>query len=459
MKGAGDNVDRIRSSHAGMVWPVVPPAEGALALALQFQFARSEWQDAETLAAHQLRQLRELFRHAHATVPYYRDVLEGAGYRAGAAFDWSWFRRLPLLTRSDLQRHGLALRSIRVPESHAPVTAGHTSGSTGMPVEYLSTAVTRCFWRAFNLRDQLWHRRDLSLRFAGIRPDRDVHGAGGVDLDAWGPSTHAAFLDGPSGLLHSANTIDRQIEWLSQRRPAYLLTLASNLRELARELDRRKMHLPGLREACTYGDTLGPAERAECRRLLGVPVTDIYSAQETGYIALQCPEYDCYHVQAEGIVVELLDDRGAPCSPGAAGRVVLTPLHNLAMPLIRYEIGDYAEAGEPCGCGRGLPVIRRVLGRSRNMARTPDGRRYFPSFAAERWMRVAPVLQLQLVQKSLLRIEANVVCGRPLAATESAALADALRASLGHPYEVVVVPVERIPRSPSGKYEDFRCEM
>jgi phenylacetate-CoA ligase len=54
---------------------------------------------------------------------------------------------------------------------------------------------------------------------------------------------------------------------------------------------------------------------------------------------------------------------------------VVTPLHNFAMPLIRYAIGDYAEAGPPCACGRGLPVLARILGRARNLLTLPHGER------------------------------------------------------------------------------------
>ena len=129
------------------------------------------------------------------------------------------------------------------------------------------------------------------------------------------------------------------------------------------------MRLPGLREVRTLGEASTPDLRALCREAWGVPLVDVYSAEEVGYIALQCPEHEHYHVQAESVLVEILDERGAPAPPGETGRVVVTDLHNFAMPLVRYEIGDYAEVGEPCACGRGLPVLRRIVGRVRNMLR------------------------------------------------------------------------------------------
>ncbi|MCC7484364.1 MAG: phenylacetate--CoA ligase family protein [Burkholderiales bacterium] len=456
---AADNLDLIRSAWPGLAWPALPPEAGALALALQFQLDRTQWLSPGELHGAQQRQLGLLIAHAHANVPFHAARLAAAGYRPGDPVAQDWFDAVPLLTRAEVHGLGEELHCREVPASHGPVESGRTSGSTGMPIAFLTTAVTRVLWRAFNLRDQLWHGRDLALRFAAIRPDRGVRGDTGVDLPGWGPSTSAAYRDGPAAILSSATTLDRQIDWLIGQDPDYLLSLASNLLELARELARRGVRLARLRQACTYGDVLDPAARAECSGLLGVDVVDIYSAQEVGYVALQCPDHGHYHVQSEGLIVEILDEAGRACAPGTVGRVVVTTLHNFAMPLIRYDIGDYAEAGAPCPCGRGLPVISRILGRERNMALTPEGRRYHPSFAAETWMHVAPIRQLQLVQKSLRSIEARIVAARALEPAEEAALAAALRRTLGHPYEITVRGMATIPRTPGGKFEDFICEV
>jgi len=224
------------------------------------------------------------------------------------------------------------------------------------------------------------------------------------------------------------------VRWLQAQRPSYLLTLPSKAQALAETGLADGVALPSLRGVRTYGEALGPEVRAMGREAWAVPVIDMYSAQEAGYIALQCPEHNHYHLQSEHLLVEALDEAGRACAPGETGRVVLSTLHNFATPLSRYEIMDYVEMGEPCPCGRGLPVIRRVLGRQRNLARTPDGRRFWPSFPAEAWMAVAPIRQIQLVQKSLQRIELRYVMPRKLDATEQEALARALRDALGHPY-------------------------
>ena len=106
--------------------------------------------------------------------------------------------------------------------------------------------------------------------------------------------------------------------------------------------------------------------------------------------------------------------RACACAPGQIGRIVVTSLHNFAMPLIRYDIGDFAQVGEACDCGRGLPVLTRILGRVRNTLVTADGKRYWPVFGTRALMDSAPVRQYQFVQKSPQRIQARVVASAPL---------------------------------------------
>lgn len=454
-----EDVGRVRGSIDGVAWPALATGGGANLLALQYQLDRTQWWTPAQLRESQLRQLALLLAHAYDTVPFYRDRLDAAGFRAGEEIRDDWFAALPSLSRVDVHAHGEALHSRAVPPAHGHVARGRTSGSTGTPIAYLTTDLTQLFWQAFNLRDHLWHRRDLRLKLATVRPDRGSRDPGGVSLPHWGPALAMAFENGPSAILHSAHTLDRQIEWLIEQDPHYLLTLASNLLELAREMKRRDIRLPRLREARTFGDALRTEARAECAELLGVKVVDMYTAQEAGYLALQCPGHDHYHLQCENAIVEIVDERGRACPPAAVGRVLVTTLHNFAMPLVRYEIGDYAEAGAPCPCGRGLPVIRRVLGRERNLAVTPDGRKYHPSFAADAWSHIAPIRQIQLVQKAPGAIEVRLAAARDIDGDEERRLAVALRQSLGHPYEFRFVRMESIPRAASGKYEDFICEV
>lgn len=190
-----------------------------------------------------------------------------------------------------------------------------------------------------------------------------------------------------------------------------------------------------------------------------MPVTDTYSTQEVGYIALQCPLHEHYHVQSECVLMEALNDEGLACAPGATGRVVITSLHNFAMPLVRYDIGDYAEVGMPCDCRRGLPVLRRVAGRVRNMLVLANGARYWPGLNLGSLAGGAPVLQHQLVQKSFDTIEVRLVTARPLTLEEEQHMRQHLLARLPVPFEINFNYCDAISRGAGGKFEECISEM
>lgn len=442
------------SALHGVWWPAIPGTEGVRMLALQYQFTQSERWSPEVLRAAQFAQLGHLLRHARATVPFYRERL--ARLAPDRPLDAAAFACIPLLQRQDVQENFDALLSQAVPADHGRTYSGESSGSTGRPIRYLKTELNDVFWHAFTLRDHLWQRRDFSGKLAAIRgPGRIQSGSG----TGWGASTDTAFRTGPVALCTTERSMAEQAEWLMQENPDYLISIASNVQELARYCSRKGLRPSRLREVRTYGEALHPELRSVIRAAWDVPVTDMYSCREGGYLALQCPQHEHYHVQAEGVYLELLNEQGRSCAPGELGRVVITPLHGFAMPLIRYEIGDYAEAGAPCDCGRGLPVIRRIAGRVRNMLRFPGGGLQYPRFGEYQFGAFEAVRQFQVVQKSLDDIEVTLVTARPLSSSETDALRALILKNLGHPFNVSFVYRDAIPRSAGGKYEDFRSEV
>jgi phenylacetate-CoA ligase len=262
---------------------------------------------------------------------------------------------------------------------------------------------------------------------------------------------------GPGYLLNVKSTIKEQAAWLREINPGYVLSYPSVLRGIGGVFEERGWRLNRLREVLTFGEVLEPECRAACQRAFGVRVVDMYSSQEVGYIALQCPEQAHYHIQSENVLVEVLDNAGRACGPGQIGKVVITTLHNFAMPLVRYDIEDYAEVGGPCPCGRGLPVLTRILGRQRNLLTMPNGERRWPVFVTEDGTSdLPPFFQFHVVQRTLDELQLNVVRpGGELSTDELAGVERYFHDVLGYPFKLSVNCVSAIPRSASGKFEDF----
>jgi phenylacetate-CoA ligase len=450
-----------RTALPGLVWPAFPAPYAAQKLALLFQIEREQWRSSDEIAAAQLRQASEVVAFAARTVPHYRDCF-GTGIAKEALDAESW-ARLPILTRNALAETGSRLRSTAIPARHGRSFELKTSGSTGMPVEVLGTDLTQMLWQVFCLRDHIWHGRDFRQKLVVIRYLRDpaLKTPAGLRGRGWGPATDDVVTTGPSIQFDIQLDAPHLARILATEQPGYLLTHPSMMLGLARYCLENGLAVPGLREARTLGESSPDSLRGACREVWGVPVVDMYTCQEAGYLGLQCPEHDHLHVQSENVLLEVVDADGRPCRPGEIGRVLITSLNNFATPLIRYELGDYAEVGAPCPCGRGLPVLKRVMGRYRNLVTLPDGTQRWPlmGYDSGRLREIAPIEAMQMVQTGRDEIDVRLVTPRPLDEKERSALAAFIQGNLGHPFDLRFDYVASIRNPANGKVEQFLSRL
>ena len=442
-----------RSRLAGIRWPAIAGPHDAQVLALQFQFEQTQWWPESRLLSHQMAQIQNLVGHAAGTVPFYRDRLAPVRDLAPGTLTLEAYRRVPLLRRTDIQRAGEDLVSRNIPRQHGKAFDIRTSGSTGRPITVKGTAITSLFLQAFTLRGHFWHKRDFSAKNVTFRLRVPESPAGARHV--WAPG----YVTGPSLVIDITLPMDDLFDRLIKEDPEYFQVHPNVLVELIRLSRERGVRPNKLREVRTMSEVLDAGVREICLEEWGVPVIDIYSANEIGTIAHQCPENTCYHVQAESVLVEVLDDDGNPCLPGRMGRAVITVLHNFATPLIRYDIGDYVEVGPPCPCGRGLPVLTRIVGRERNLVVLPTGEKVSSAFFEKEITKIAPVRQFQLTQKTAHEIEVKLAVARPLTEAEENGLRDRFTERAGYPFDFRFVYVDDIPRSAGGKYEYFRSEI
>jgi len=445
---------RLRWINGHIETPADLADDAKLLLALQQQFEASERYVSDELERLQLVQLDQLVSHSAVQVPFHAERLRAAGVRTGVPLTWAAFRRIPVMRRADVQAAGAGLQAQTLSAAHGPVSWDATSGSTAEPIRFTSTALARVIWHALTLREHLWHGRDFGARLAAIR---SVLGPG--DQPSWGMPADLVFETGPGFGLRVSASIQEQLDWLLARDPDYLITYPTNLLALAQACLARNIRLERLREVRTFGERLPAGLREACRAAWNVPLVDVYSAQEVGYVAMQCPHHEHYHVQSENVVVEILDEADRPCVPGDIGRVVVTSLNNFATPFIRYDLGDYAASGGKCDCGRGLPVLDSILGRTRNMAILPDGDRFWPRIRASEWFEIADIREFRLKQTGHRSMLLEIVTPAALPDHSLARLRANVQARLGHPFEVTVVRVDRIVRSAAGKFDDFVCEV
>ena len=452
-----------RSQMPQLEWPAMPSTSAAYTLALLLQIEDSQWWTPEELLQHQLRQLGAMLAHAYQQVPLYRKRLDQAGYRPGESVSEESFRCIPTLTRQEVLDYGTQLDAASFPKEHGGTHTIRTSGSTGQPVVIKRTAIALRLLYAISIRSHRWHNHDFSARIATIRHFRDKppQPPDGIRLPNWGDPVSPLFHTGDAWCLDTRSNASEQLDWLLKVNPGYLVT-APSVAESAAELSlRRGVHPTNLQQVRTMGETVSDTLRDTVRRAWGVEVADTYSSNEVGHIAIQIPGSERYFVPQEHVYVELLDAEGRPVASGETGRVVVTPLLNFATPLIRYEMGDYAELGQASDCGRGLAVLNRIYGRTRNMLVLPDGDKRFASFGiktfnAEHGDRIR---EYQIIQRRIDSLELTLAMDTPFTPEEEAALLEWITQWVKYRFHYDVRYVQSIPRSAAGKFEVFRSEI
>jgi phenylacetate-CoA ligase len=438
------------------LWPAVPPQSNADLLAQLFQLEQTQWLNSQQIFDNQFKQLNVLIAYVQRHSSFYQSRFMLAGIKPNHLLSPEIFTQLPLLTRQELSEQAATINCSVIPQAHLPINETQTSGSTGQIVAVKRTALNGLMWMALTLRDHFWHRRDFSQTLAIIRANVPVQdNEQTAQREGWGPPAALLFKTGASFRQPLSLNINEQVNWLLRRNPHYLLTYPTNLDALLDAFEARERFPPGLTEIRIIGETFSTALKARCDKH-NLKTVDVYSAQEVGVIALQCPESGLYHIQAESLLVEIINDNGEPCKPDEIGRVVITDLHNFATPLIRYEIRDYAQVGEPCPCGRGLHTLKKIMGRRRNMVTLPNGEKHWPTVGFHEFRNIAPIRQYQAIQHDVANVEIKLVIGEAISIEQEQRLTAIIQAALGYPFKLTFSYFnEELPKSRGGKFEEF----
>ena len=412
--------------------------------------AETERLPPDKLRAYQETLLAPLIRHAQRNVSFYQSRL--APLFRGAELDLSRWDEVAILTRAEAQRSTQALTARIVPPDAGAVDSGETSGSTGRPLRYLVNQLANVATLGATDRALRWWEFDGAKTMATfVARKRDS--AAITD-----ETTVAGWRVGFSGLHHMipiSPDNDKQIDRLIELRAHYLTGQSFILLGLAERVRERGINLRFERINST-STALSDEIRNICKEVLGARPIDQYGARETGLIACECPWCGHYHVNAETMLVEILDAEGRPCAPGETGRVVLTSLYNYAMPFIRYDIGDLAVAGpRRVKCPVKLPALTRIMGRYRNSFTLHDGRVIFPLVPVARLREFISFEQFQVVQTDYDAIEVRYVPLDPSRSADAVGLEACVRELIDASFNVRAVAVDEIPRSASGKFEDY----
>lgn len=389
----------------------------------------------------------ETIRHAVSNVPYYASL----GLPPTASLS-----DFPILTRDLLRDNFTRLQSRG--GSKQRITKECTGGSTGKPVWVVHDRTSRQWDYATEMyfisvllgipisyylshpRLALWHTRDGHRKY--------------LSLASWAARLlkQVTFIE-PYTVCSEEDLLAR-LKLINRTRPVVIWAFANPLYELAKLARRRNMRLHRPDVIISSVEMLYPEMRHTIEEAFACPVRDCYGAVEIRRVAAECA-HGRVHLFTFNCHTEVLSPEGLPAKPGEEGRLVVTPLHNRAMPLLRYEIGDMARLGESaCPCGSPLPVLEGITGRVIEHFVRPDGKTIYGGYFVSIFYEHAWISEFQVLQQDvdLITVYFNRMPGWDVPQRAFEQLEHAIRSVMGEVCRVEWAEVNAIPRTPIGKY-------
>ncbi len=417
-------------------------------VALRRAMERSQWWTAEQLQAHQLQRLRALLQRIGDEVPYYRALFAEIGFDPAAVTSLEDLQRLPLLDKASIRAN---IEAMKRPGA-ANLARFNTGGSSGEPLIFFIGKERVSHDVAAKWRATRWWGVDIGDR----------------ELVVWGSPIELGTQDRLRRLRDrvlrtellpafemSEARLDDFIATIRARRPLQLFGYPSALAHIARHAQQRGAALDdlGIRVAFVTSERLYDDQRAVIEGVFGCPVANGYGGRDAGFIAHQCPEGGM-HITAEDLIVEIVDERTGKCLPtGATGEIVVTHLATSDFPFVRYRTGDVGALGsKPCACGRGLPLLERLEGRTTDFVIAADGTVLHGLALIYVLRDLAGVHAFKIVQHSRLAVQVLLVTDANFAADLTDRIVLAFRQRLGAEVEVLVEQVKHIAPEKSGKY-------
>lgn len=429
------------------LFPLHERLKGHDTVAIRRAMEDSQWWPAARLNDFRVQRLRALLVDIGQYVPYYRDLFARLGFDPSTVRSLQDLQRLPFLTKAEIRTHTDALKHRNAQD----LSRFNTGGSSGEPLVF------------FIGKERVSH--DVAAKWRATRWwDVDI---GDRELVVWGSPIELGAQDRVrrvrDALLRtsllpafemSEAKLDAFVAEIRQRRPRMLFGYPSALTLIARHAVKRGQRMDdlGIRVAFVTSERLYDDQRQAIASTFGCRVANGYGGRDAGFIAHECPSGQL-HLTAEDIIVELVDGEGRPVPDGQAGEIVVTHLATRHFPFVRYRTGDVAVMGtEPCACGRTLPTLREIQGRSTDFVVAADGT-VMHGLALIYIVRDLPGVQsFKIVQESLQHTRLMMVVSPTFDRAQQATIAAGFQRRLGAGVQVDVEFVDRIPAEKSGKF-------
>jgi phenylacetate-CoA ligase len=437
--------------HTSLVAKILFPLQEKLkkhdTVAIRQAMDDSQWWPVEKLEALRLERLRALLTKAGQHVPYYRDCFKNMGFDPQKIESLADLQKLPFLTKAVIRAEGERMKA----DNAQGLARFNTGGSSGEPLIF------------FIGTERVSH--DVAAKWRATRWwDVDI---GDPEIVVWGSPIELGTQDKvrairdklmrtelmPAFQMNETN-LDQFVARICERRPKMLFGYPSAISHIAAHAQKRGVPLNnlGVKVVFCTSERLYDHQREAIFNAFGCPVANGYGGRDAGFIAHECPAGNM-HITAEDIIVEIIDENGNIQPAGVAGEIVTTHLATADFPFIRYRTGDIGTlSNEKCSCGRGLPLLKEIQGRSTDFVIAADGT-VMHGLALIYILRDLPTVgAFKIIQDSLSCTRVQVVTTPGYNDADEIKIREGLQARLGLAVDIQIEILKKIPPEKSGKH-------
>jgi phenylacetate-CoA ligase len=403
-----------------------------------------QWKSPQELKKFQEKRLRHIVRYAYENSAFYRKKFKEHLITPDDICRLGDLQKIPTLTKTELRENFSQVISNRASKETCVVET--TSGSTGEKVTLLQDHRATDYYAPVHLRGHVAvglkpHHKTVYIRYKQMKTTLVE------DLGLF------KFYHISSDL-----PLDTIIQELKKIKPFAINCYPTTMYLLARTISAADAAFLSPHHIVTWSEKLTPKIRKTVEETFDCPVYDQYGAFECHSMAFECPEKKM-HINADVLIMEFVKD-GESVSPGERGDIIVTNLWNRAMPFIRYEIGDIGiPSDEVCPCGRGLPVMEGLEGRTDDFLVTLSGDIVLPSRVVPLFFPYEGIDIFQVVQQKKDEIVVKIVKNEFYGKDTDRTLVGKFKRIFGEKVEIRIEHVEKIEKMPGGKLRSIVCEV
>ena len=392
----------------------------------------------------QQKKLLQLIQHARTSVPFYSKLLKNIN-------SLDDFESIPFLTKRIIKDNFLSLKSTKVNPNR--FRSDSTSGSTGEVMKFFTDNKMNVVRHACAIRGDSctgWNLGEPSVYLWGARSDTDKAKKIKSRIINSQFLFNTTFL---SSFDMKKEDMKRYIQIINKKKPSLIVGYPSTLEAFSKFIEEQAIDIYSPKGIITGGETLYDYQRVAIEKVFRTKALNRYGCRDVGHIANECQEQDGLHISMDHIFLEVINQNGQPCKPGELGEIVVTDLDNYVFPFIRYKIGDVGVLSDHrCNCGRELPMLERVEGRTFDIVVGSNGNLVPGNYFTLLRHKLKSIDQFQIIQNKLGELNLILKINTSYTKNEEKKIKALFKEKLGEDMIINIEIVKQIPVTKSGKF-------